>query len=115
MAKVFVQKFPSVLTYSGSLAANTAITGSAKCAGYSRLLGFITMSSSSETASGLNIKQSVDGGINWDCVSASDAIATATGSAACSLEILGDAVRVSFKAGATTITSMKTLFQLRPI
>lgn len=114
MTKIYIQKFVDVLSNSGSVGSALAITGSAYCAGYSALVGFIDTSGSSETGSGLIITQSVDKGANWDYVSASDALTNA-GSAVYNVGIRGNAVKVSFTAGCSDAAAVRTLFQLRPI
>lgn len=114
MAKIHVQSMPEVLQYSGSLAANGSISGSAYCNGYAKLVGWCWSSCTSETASGLRIHQSVDSGSNWEIVSASDAL-TADASAACGVDIIGNAVKVEFKMGAAAACGVRAIFQLRPV
>ncbi len=114
MSKIYVQNFPQLLSFSGSLVAAGSISGSLPCAGYSQLVGYITSSGSSETGSGLCVQQSVDSGSNWDINSGSYAVATAFTSS-CMLDIIGNAVKVRFAAGATDIDEVRTLFQLKPV
>jgi len=117
MSKLYVQHAAPVLSYSGSLAAATAITGSAHCAGYARLVGFITSdaSSASESASFFSIKQSVDSGANFDYTSASNLFGAGGGSAACAATVVGNAVKVYYKSGISTIANLRTGFWLLPI
>lgn len=114
MAKLHVQSFPELLKYSGSLAAAGSISGSLPCAGYSQLVGFITSSGSSETGSGLCVQQSVNSGSEWDINSGSYATVAAFTSS-CMIDIIGNAVKVRFGAGATDIDAVRALFQLKPV
>lgn len=114
MSKIYAQLMPEVLQYSGSLAANGSISGSAVCNGYAKLVGWCWSSCTSVAACGLKVSQSVDKGSNWEIISASDALA-ANASAACSTEIIGNAVKVEFKMGAAAACGVRAIFQLRPI
>ncbi len=114
MSKIYVQSFPELLKFSGSLAAGASISGSLPCAGYSQLVGYITSSGSPETGSGLCIQQSVNGGSTWDINSGSYAGAVAFTSS-CMLDIIGNAVNVRFAAGAASLAAVRLLFQLKPV
>ena len=114
MSKLYVQSFPELLKFSGSLAAGASISGSLPCAGYSQLVGYITSSGSPETGSGLCVQQSVNGGSTWDINSGSYASAVAFTSS-CMIDIIGNAVNVRFAAGATNLTAVRLLFQLKPV
>lgn len=115
MSKVHVQSMPLILEHtSGCLAANGSLTGSLISYGYARLVGGFRSDVATETASGLRIEQSFDGGSNWDLVSASDLVG-ASGIATCSVEVLGDAVRVTIRNGATEASALRTTWRLRPI
>ena len=113
MARTFGQATTEVFNLtSGCFTAAGASSGSANSSGYSQLFGFITTDQTTETGSGLLIRQSVDGGTNWDLVSASDVIAA---SAACAVNIQGNAVRVDISLGATEASALRCGFWLRPI
>lgn len=99
---------------SGCFTANGASSGSHVCRGYSQLVGFFRSDASTVAASGLKIRQSVDGGVNWDYVSASDQIAEG-GSTACIMNIIGDAVRIDVTLGDDEASSLRMGFWLRPI
>ncbi len=115
MTKIYAQKAHEVFTYSGSLAVNGILSGSLPCAGYSKLVGWISTSASSESGSGFRIHQSIDNGLNWRITSSSAAMANSS-SAACSVDIIGNAVQVYFKCGSTAgAASVNALFYLRPI
>ncbi len=114
MSKIYVQAFPELLKFSGSLAAGASISGSLPCAGYSQLVGYITSSGSPETGSGLCVQQSVNGGSTWDINSGSYAGAAAFTSS-CMLDIIGNAVNVRFAAGAASLAAVRMLFQLKPV
>ena len=114
MSKLYTQNFPEVLKYSGALAANASVSGSIPCAGYSQLVGYIYSSGSAETGSGLSIKQSVDGGTNWDINSGCLASATAFTSS-CMIDTIGNAFKVRYCNGATTAACVRMLFQMKPV
>lgn len=115
MSNIKAQPFQVVFQLtSGCFTANGASSGSLICDGYSKLVGFITTDASLVAACGLKLRQSVDGGTNWDYVSASDTVAEG-GSAACSVEIIGDAVRVDVVTGDDEASAMRFGFFLRPI
>jgi len=114
MSKIYIQNFPEVLKFSGSVGAACVLSGSLHCSGYSKLIGFITSSGSCETGSGFSIFQSVNAASDWDIDSGSDTWDTSF-SAACSVDVLGNAIRVRYKNGATTTLNLRMLFQLKPI
>jgi len=115
MGKVYVQKFPEVFAYSsGSVGAACALTGSFLCSGYSQIVGYVTSSGSLDAASGLRIQQSIDKGGNWDIISASQVSATSF-TTSCMVDIIGNAVRVTFDNGATTAASLRAGFYLKPV
>ncbi len=114
MSKIYVQNFPQLLSFSGSLVAAGSISGSLPCAGYSQLVGYITSSGSSETGSGLCVQQSVDGGVTWD-INSGCLAGTPAFTSSCMIDIIGNAVKVRFAAGANDLTAVRTLFQLKPV
>jgi len=114
MTKIRVQSSPCVLEVtSGCLAENGTETGCAVCAGYARLVGGFFSDVATESTSGLRIEQSLDSGANWDFISASDGI-SANGSASYSIELFGNAVRVTIVNGATEASALRASFRLRP-
>ena len=114
MSKILVQRFPELLKFSGSVAAACDMTGSMPCAGYSQLVGYITSSGSLDGTVGLSVQQSVNGGSVWDIISASQVSATAF-TTSCMIDIIGDAIRVRSKNGATKTSNLRMLFQLKPV
>jgi hypothetical protein len=114
MAKLYVQNAPVVTEYSsGSFAANGASSASLLCAGYSQLRGLFYSDVATETGSGLQLSQSMDGGANFLYTSASD-IVGACGLATCIVDILGDAVKVDIRNGATAGSNARWKFYLLP-
>lgn len=115
MSKIYAQKFPVVSSCtSGYFAAGASMSASLACNGYAYMTGFIRSDQDMTAGSGLLIRQSIDGGQNWDYVSASDGL-SAGGSAACKVDIYGDVVQVWAKNGATEASGFRMLWQLRPI
>jgi len=115
MPKTNVQDAPQVWEEtSASIVATGSLSGSLISHGYARLTGLFFSDVDTETASGLKIEQSADLGTNWDYVSASDLIAACT-ITACSVEIVGNAVRVTAITGASAASDLRTTWRLRPI
>ena len=115
MARIYAQKFPVIsASAAATLGISGSFSGSALCAGYSRAVGMLYASEASKAASGLIIHQSSDFGENWDIVSASDALA-GSGTLSESVEIVGNAIRVTYRNGATAASLIRFLWQLRPI
>lgn len=117
MSKLYVQQSASVLDYSGAVAGSNAgigdsISGSLYCNGYSRLVGGLYLSASLQSASGFRVLQSVDGGTNWDIVTACQTLAA--GASTFSYEIYGDAVQVRISNGSSANT-VRTLWRVVPI
>jgi len=115
MTRINIQKFPEVFTYSsGSVSAGCAMTGSQPCSGYSQIVGNIYSSGSLDSACGLKIWQSVDGGTYWDITSASQ-VATAGFTTSCMVDIIGNAVKVAYKNGEAVSASLRLGFYLKPV
>ena len=114
MSKIFVQAMPDVLKSTASLDSSACVSGSLLCGGYARLVGGVVSNASSAAASGLRILQSMNGGTNWDVITASAAISACSGSSF-GYEIVGDAVKVEYRNGATAASLFRTLWQLRPV
>ena len=114
MAKLYVQKAPIVFEYnSGSLGANAASSASILCAGYSQLRGLFYSDIATETASGLQIRQSMDGGSNFLYTSASDLIG-ACAATPCIVDLVGDAIRIDIRNGGTAGSNARWKFYLLP-
>lgn len=113
MGRTYAQATPTVLDYSASLAAAASISASRSSIGYSRLVGVMLSSASSAAGCSLLVDQSPDGGTNWNQTTACD-LSTDSGSGF-SIEIVGDAVRVRFVNGADSASTVRALWQLRPI
>ena len=113
MTKTMIQRSAEAWVYSGSIPASGSVTsGSIPCKGYGRIVGLIASSASSESASGLQIRQSGDLGQNYDYT-------TACGLSACSgsaysIEIVGNAVEIVFKTDSQA-DEFRSYWHLRPI
>ena len=114
MPRLYPQVTPTVFSYSGSMAANASTSGCLACLGYTTLTGGLFTSDSTIAACGFRIDQSFDNGATWDVTNASNALASGA-SAACSVAIIGNAVRVRFQLGATPASGIRALFYLKPI
>ena len=112
MSKIYVQNMPVVLDYSASLAAKGSTTGSLICNGYARIVGLHWSNASAESVSGLEVRQSANGGTNWDYVTRY--VPAANSGSAFSVEIIGDAVQVFYKTDSAA-ASIRSLWQLRPV
>ena len=105
--------FPVVLTYSGSLAGSGSIGGvSFSTDGYSKLVGYVKMSSSTVAGSGLRIAQSMDGA-NWDINQ--DAALAAGASAASAVNLVAPFVMVHIHNGATANACVRTIWRLQSV
>lgn len=112
MAKSFVQRNLNILKSSASLAAGASVSGSSPSTGFARIVGGLIVSASSVAGSGLSIRQSFDGGANWDHVTACQI--TANSGSAFSVAVVGDAVQVFYKTdSAASVVRMN--WELRPI
>ena len=116
MSKIYAQHFPVLAScISGCLVDSASFSASLVCNGYSKVIGFIrTDAASLAAASGFMVRQSMDYGKNWDYVAACDTLAV-NGSAACSIEIIGNAVQLWVHNGDVASSAFRTLWQLRPI
>jgi len=95
------------------LAGAACVSGSLPCAGFSKLLGgVISNSSTLAAASGVRIYQSINGGVNWDITSASEAL-TADTAQTFDIDIVGDYVQFVWRNGATAASGRAHLY-LRP-
>lgn len=98
---------------SGCFTANAACSASMPALGYGKLRGYMTTDASLIAGSGIALRQSVDGGVNWDYVSASDTVA-AGASVACEMTVIGDSVRVDLTCGDDEASAMRFGFWLWP-
>lgn len=114
MSKIHVLSTPTVFSFSGSLAANASTSGSLHCQGYTTMTGGLFTSDSTIAACGFRVDQSFDGGTTWDITNASSAVSS-NASAACSVAIIGNAIRVRLQIGATGASAVRANFYLRPI
>lgn len=114
MSRIHVQATPTVFSFSGSMAAAASTSGSMLSQGYATLTGGLYTSDSTIAACGLRIDQSFNGGVTWDITNASNAISS-NASAACSVAIIGNAIKVSLQIGATGASGVRALFYLKPI
>jgi hypothetical protein len=81
--------------------------------GYGSLRGYFRTDASLIAGSGIALRQSVDGGVNWDYMSASDTVAEGA-SVACEMTIIGDAVRIDLTCGDDEASAMRFGFWLWP-
>jgi len=116
MAKIHVLNTPTVLDTTAAQTAKGYTSGSLVCDGFSRLVGLLYSNASAAvgSASGLVIRQSADGGANWDVVSASYQV-TASAASVFNVNLLGNAVKVEFWNGATAASLFRCSFRLMPI
>lgn len=109
-----VQRYRDLFVFTGSLTANTATGGSLQCAGFAKLIGgFRSDQSSSGTASGVRVEQSMDGGLTWDFISVS-AHASACAASSYDVNIFGDAVKFTWENGSTSAACARMHLYLRP-
>ena len=114
MAKTQVQKFLSVLSFSGSMAGGASTAGSVLSDGYSRILGIAWADASGVAASGLRISQSPNSGSTWNFITACGVAASAS-SGGYSIEVVGNAVEVRYVNGATVASNVYLNWRLRPL
>jgi hypothetical protein len=114
MAKIYVQNSPCPWGSSASMAASgTQSSGSFPTTGYARLVGTLNSSASLVAGSGLRVEQSTDFGSNWDY--ASDWAPTACSGSGFSIEIIGDAAKITITNGADNADVFRTAWRLRPV
>lgn len=114
MARLDIQKAPTLFNHSGSFGANASTAASMPCQGYSTLRGGFRSDIASETASGVRIEQSFDGGLHWDIISTS-MVATASAASSFNITLVGNAVRFFWRNGAGAATSAWSNIYLLPI
>jgi len=114
MSKIYIQNMEPAWSSTASMVKTASVlSASFPTRGYARLVGGLY---SSASLTSLRIYQSFDSGSNWDYYSNyAPGECTASGSAY-SIEIIGDAARISACIGATTDASaFRTSWWLRPI
>jgi hypothetical protein len=112
--RTYAQSCHSVVNFSGSLAAAEILSGSQPAQGFAKLVGIAYTDAVSETGSGMLIQQSADQGENWDIISSSN-LASASAASSFSVDVVGNAVKVSLTNGAGTASEVRCNFYLRPI
>lgn len=111
MAKIFLQRFPVIWQSSSAMSPSSAsYAGSLMCNGYAQIIG---MFYSDTPGSSLGISQSMDGGLHWD----TEELWTISASAGSSIgaSVVGNAVKVRFRNGASAASGWRVNFMLRPI
>ena len=115
MSKTNVQKGLEILSYTGSLAIGGSISGSVIDYGMSKIIGIVFSDASSMTGSGIIIKQSIDGGENWDHQSTWDISACDVGNSAFELSVIGDAVKIEYRNGSEIASNLRMKWYTRPV
>ena len=114
MGKVYVQHTGSAWNYSGSIVATGSVnSGTFSTKGYKHLVGGIYISGSLTSTSGLVIRQSFDGGSNWDYVT--NYAPSTVGASVYDITVYGDKMMITASPGATDITAFRALFYLLPV
>lgn len=113
MAKIYVQKFPAVLVSSASFVATACPSGSMLCGGYSRIVGIVYAGCTMDTGSAIRVEQSADKGTNWDYKT--EYSMSACSGSAFSINIVGNAVRVTMRSSTCNVNPFRTLWQLCPV
>lgn len=114
MGKTYAQQTNIVLeSVSPCLGAGASISGSSICHGFVKLVGLFRSDVDTETGSGLRIEQSADFGGSWDYTSASDLIAASVATG-CSVDIVGNAVKVTIISGGSAASALRTSWRLLP-
>jgi len=111
MSKIYVQKVPIIWQSSSLMSPSSAsYAGSAISEGYSRIIGMFW---SDTIGSSLRIEQSMDRGLHWDIAESWDVAASAGSSIGAS--VVGNAVQIRFRNGASAASAWRANFMLRPI
>lgn len=114
MARLDIQKAPTLFNHSGSFGANASTAASLPCQGYTQARGGFRSDIASETGSGVRIEQTFDNGLNWDIISSS-AVATACAASAFSINIVGNGIRFFWRNGANAASTTRVNIYLLPI
>ena len=111
MSKTFVHRTTDLYKAADvALSGAACVSASLPCAGFSTLLGGVLSNSSTlAAASGVRIYQSIDGGVNWDILSASNAL-TADTALTVNIPIVGDYVQFVWRNGATAASGRAHLY-----
>ncbi|MFA6358715.1 MAG: hypothetical protein WCY09_08690 [Candidatus Omnitrophota bacterium] len=113
MSRLYGQAVIEILRSSGSLAAGGNISGSVISMGCRSIVGIVFSSASSKAASGLSIYQSADYGASWDYVSAS--VVAADSGSGFSIEVVGNAAKVTYINGDDDASALRACWYLRPV
>jgi len=116
MSKIYVQNFPVIWDYSGTLVASGSILSASQiCNGYAKIIGGIWSSGSGvDAASAIRVHQSVDGGQNYDIITCCGL--SASSGSSFSIEVVGDRVKVQYHGDTTaSIAAVRALWQLKPV
>ena len=112
MSRIYAQAIDPVWETTASLVVNANVSGSAICHGYAKLVG-MAWSNASTNASKFQVWQSSNYGTTWDSVT--NYTVTASTASTFSIDIYGNAVKVSCSNGATAASLFRAYFALRPI
>lgn len=116
MAKIYAQKLGDVWkqTTASLVASGSVGSGAIPCGGYTKLLGVMTTSGSGANACALRIRESIDGGANWDIVSSSAVGACSANTY--SFDIVSDVIEITYFGDTTADTDeVRTKWMLRPV
>ena len=113
MSRIRVQAFPTILSYTGSLAGGASVAGSAVSQGFSRIIGIAWSDASGVAGSGLRISQAPSGSI-FKYITACGVAASAS-SGGYSIEVIGSTVEVRYVNGATVASNVYLNWMLRPV
>ncbi len=117
MAKFYSQDFPIAWAQTTASLASSGSIGSGNffSHGYARLLGIAVCSGSgTDSASALRVRQSIDGGTNYDWV-VTCALSACSGSAF-SIEIVGDVIDITYFGDLTADSDeFRTKWVMRPV
>lgn len=112
MPNITGQRWLTLLESTASLAAAGSTSGSAAVTGFVEVRGILFSSGSFDSASGVTIYQSADGGANWDY--AELATITENSGSVYSASLHGNGVMVRLKNGADAAASLRTAWYLVP-
>lgn len=113
MSKIHAQNFPIVLLSSASFLSTACPSGSFLSKGYARIVGIVYGGCTMDAGSAIRIEQSSDLGVNWDFKT--EYSMSACSGSAFSIEIIGNAVRVTARSSTCDVNPFRTLWQLRPV
>ena len=115
MTRIRVQAFPTILSYTGSLAANASVAGSTNSQGFSRIVGIAWSDAAGVAGSGLRISQSPNSGGVFNTYISACNVAACASSGGYSIEVVGTAVEVRYVNGGTVASNVYLNWMLRPV